>query len=502
MMKLHHANVLPALLIALLATAAPASAAKERVDLLQSSAEAKKLIVRIHGENVEGSGIIFAVEGTQIYGFTAKHVLVSRGKVITGLRARLKLWTQDLPIEGERFHNKQDLATFRIDASSLGLSAAQLQQAIPLNQLGGTRNLDPGNAINTIGHAAGGAWIDSKTPGRFIEMETFANPGERDTLKLEHFCPPGHSGGGIFDDQWHLIGMIFDNQEPFCRGLRIETILSILNDWKYTVKLQPAARQEKVPTKQKTITVAVLDFDNRSGASLPEIGSAACDIVTSFLFNMPWLTVVTRERLDTILREQQLNPTRLSTEGVSRVGHLVDADAIVTGSVTRYDVERRTYNGYGTTILSDTYRMSINLQVIDIDSGIVRFSKEFTTENTKAYPDARSAPQKPLSREAELLQGLLVSQASEGVQQALREIGSGVDRAGKLISIPISTTPAGAEITINNIYYGKTPTRLDLSVGVHEIELRLPGYAPWRHRVNVVPGAGIEVVLSPQAQGP
>lgn len=482
----------------LLAAANAPAAGEERPELLQKSSHAKKLLVRISGDSVDGSGIVFATDGSYVYGVTAKHVLVASGnRIRTGLRASFRMWHQALSLEGDRFHPRQDLATFKIDVRPLGLSVHDLKLALALDQLGTTANLDPGDEVYTIGHASGGAWIDSKDPGRFIELEVFADTSERDTLKLEHFCPPGHSGGGVFDGGWRLIGMIFDNQEPFCRALRIETVLSHVHDWKYEIQLQRPPESEAAPAAALGITVAVMDFDNRSGDALPEIGAAACDLVTTFLFNMPRVTVVTRDRLQSVLREQRLNPTQMSTEGKSRVGRLVDADAIVTGSVSRYDVERRTVRYRNTSMLSDTYRMSINLQIIDIDSGVVRFSKDYDVERTTPYPDARSAPYRPPSRESELLRELLEHQARESVQSALRQITSGLDRSGKLIAVAVRSQPEGADVTIGDIYYGRTPLDLDLSLGVHEIAIKLPGYAPWEHRVNVEPGTKIEAILSP-----
>lgn len=477
----------------------PAWAAEGRADLLQASAKAKKLIVHILGEYGEGSGIVFAVKGNDVYGFTAKHVLFQQGRVLEGLQARFRMWNQLLPLTATNFRQQEDFAVFKVDATALGLSPKEIETAFALDQMGTTGTLDPGDEIYTIGHAAGGAWIDSKEPGRFVDLEAFNTPSERDTLKLEHSCPPGHSGGGVFDAQWHLIGMIFDNQQPFCRALRIETVLSILQDWKYNIQLRKAVEDDTAPAAARNITVAVIDFDNRSNAPLPDIGPAACDIITSFLFNMPGVTVVTRNRLETILREQNLNPTRLSTAGVSRVGHLLDADAVVTGSVTRYDVERKTLSQYN--LLADIYRMSIILQIIDISSGRVLFTDEFKVERKNTYTDAKGAPRRPLSRETELLHELLEHQASESVQSALRQLNAGVERAGELIAVEVTSTPEGAEILINGIFEGKTPKTLDLSASVHEIEIRLRGYAPWIRRVNIESGRRIEAVLDPVARG-
>jgi hypothetical protein len=313
-------------------------------------------------------------------------------------------------------------------------------------------------------------------------------------MKLEHGCPPGHSGGGVFDQQWRLVGMIFDNQVPYCRALKIESVVTILNDWKLDVQLRRAIQKEAAPTAKKRITVAVVDFDNRSGERLPDIGPAANDIVTSFLHGMNF-RLVTRDRIQSVLREQNLDPTQLSTRGISRFGKLVDADVVVTGSVTRYDVERRTFKGYGTSILSDTYRIGAHLQVIDINTGEIFFSRGFGLEAKKSYPDAASAPRRPTSRESELLATLLKEKARGDLTSALQQIAGG-GRAGELILVPVHSLPSGAEVVVAGIYRGKTPTELDLSPGVHEIEIRRRGYALWRHKVIVEPGFRIEATLS------
>ncbi|MCP4660912.1 MAG: PEGA domain-containing protein, partial [bacterium] len=61
--------------------------------------------------------------------------------------------------------------------------------------------------------------------------------------------------------------------------------------------------------------------------------------------------------------------------------------------------------------------------------------------------------------------------------------------------------PEGADILVNGIFEGTTPATLDLSSTVHEIEVRLRGYAPWRRRVNIEKVHRIEVNLNPKAVG-
>jgi len=480
----------------LLFVMAPAMAQTDSTVLFEGgSEEAKKLIVRITAENgIEGSGIVVNVDGKYVYGVTAKHVLMARGKPAQDLKARLRMWRQALPLELDRGHPLKDLAAFKVDYSPLGLSEGELRASLNFEQLGSSR-IDAGSAVYTIGHAAGGAWVDSQNPLRLASSDVQSS----DMLAFQYFCPPGHSGGGLFDGQWRLVGMITDNQEPFCHALRIESVLASLGDWSYEYQLEPAPSREKGPAAPEDITVAVVDFDNRSGADIQSIGPAGRDITTSFLSNLPGVTLVTRDRLASVNRELYVTGTKGSVEGASRVGKLVEADALVTGSVNRYDVERRTFKGYNTTAATDTYRMSITLQVIHVDTGVVKFSKTYDVERKTSYAQATSAPREPMSRESELLEELLEIQAKEEVQQALRELASGLDK-GRLIAVPIATVPEGAEVVVSGIYQGTTPVTIQLMMGVHEIEIRKRGYAFWRKRVKVEPDFRLDVHLSPDAQ--
>lgn len=492
-------NVRQSALVAMLAVVlylpGPYAVSAENVDLFELSEKAKKLIVHIAAaDGAEGSGIVVNVDDKYVYGVTAKHVVTSRNKIRGDLKVKLRMWNRALPMEVDRAHYELDLAAFRVDYSSLGLSAGEVLDSLDFAQLGKSTTLNPGDGVMTIGHAASGAWIDSKVPGHLA-----SDDGDPDTLAIQYICPPGHSGGGAFDQNWRLVGMIVDFEDPFCHALRIETVLRILSDWKYEHRLE-LALVEDAPGAPETITVAVVDFDNRSGANIPDIGPAGRDITTSFLFNLPGVKLVTRDRLASVNREIYLAGTQGSSSGASRLGKILDADAIVTGSVNRYDVERRTFKGYNTSAATDTYRMSLTLQVIDVNTAEVKFSETFNIERKTSYAQATSAPYEPLSRESELLKAILENYAKEKVQSAMRQIAAGMGTAGRLVAVQISTVPEGAEVIINGILEGTAPLTVNLAMGMHEIEVFKRGYVPWKRRVRVVPDLRpLDIHLSPEA---
>lgn len=470
--------------------AAGASAAQtSRADLYQQSDRAEALVVRLTAPTTEGAGVIFHVDDRYAFGFTAKHVLYQQGKNVSELRVDFRPWPgRSLPAEVYRLHYEKDLAVFRVDLSPLGLSPAELKRVIPMDQLGSSVELDPGDSLGAVGHSTAGSWLTPKEPVRFARGDS------PDSFLFELQCPQGHSGGGVFDVEWRVVGMMIDEERPYCRALRIEPVMKIVQGWKLGIDLRPPPSKKTAGSLEKDVRVAVVDFDNRSGKDLPNLGYVAQDITTTFLSTVPGVVLVTRDRLDSVKKEHGIPGTIQAGKGATQVGHLVKADALVTGSILRYEVERRQFEGFGTTALQDISHMAISLQVLDVETGVVRYTNTFDVERTKQYPKATSAPGEPIDRTSELLTALL-DQAQGDMKSALQQIGSGLNRAGQFIQVPVASSPAGADVILNGIFMGNTPLNLQMTLAEHEIEIHLGGYESWHQRVKVQPGLTISARL-------
>ena len=55
----------------------------------------------------------------------------------------------------------------------------------------------------------------------------------------------------------------------------------------------------------------------------------------------------------------------------------------------------------------------------------------------------------------------------------------------KLFPLKVESMPNGAQVFVNGALKGKTPTRLDLPAGKHEVRLALPSYYDWEAQVEV-----------------
>jgi hypothetical protein len=86
--------------------------------------------------------------------------------------------------------------------------------------------------------------------------------------------------------------------------------------------------------------------------------------------------------------------------------------------------------------------------------------------------------------------------ASAGSAQAVP--GEKVDK----VRCNFSSTPSGAEITLDGKYVGNTPSEIAVSTGTHAVGFYLPGYGQWKRDLTVMAGSEIAVsaILQKQQQ--
>src|SRR6201999_1434430 len=104
--------------------------------------------------------------------------------------------------------------------------------------------------LHSIGHSTVGGWITPK------ETIRFARGDGKNGFLFELACPQGHSGGAVFDHDWRLVGMMIEEERPYCRALRIEPILKIIQAWKLDVSLRLASPLPTDKPLSRQITVA------------------------------------------------------------------------------------------------------------------------------------------------------------------------------------------------------------------------------------------------------
>ena len=61
------------------------------------------------------------------------------------------------------------------------------------------------------------------------------------------------------------------------------------------------------------------------------------------------------------------------------------------------------------------------------------------------------------------------------------------------VKCSFSSTPSGAEVTVDGRYVGSTPSVLSLIVGDHAVGVSLPGFAQWKRELTVSKGSELTV---------
>lgn len=160
------------------------------------------------------------------------------------------------------------------------------------------------------------------------------------------------------------------------------------------VRSETPAKQAGTSVKRR---VAIFDFDNAARSSTPysflqgtgpDIGKAAADLLITRLVRDGSVMVVERNAINKLLAEQNLtNSDRTDSRTAAKLGQILGVDAIVLGSVTKYDFDDKTsrsggrpgFMGFGASspkIKQDlSAHIEINARVVSPDTAEVLFNR-------------------------------------------------------------------------------------------------------------------------------
>jgi PEGA domain len=121
----------------------------------------------------------------------------------------------------------------------------------------------------------------------------------------------------------------------------------------------------------------------------------------------------------------------------------------------------------------------------------------FSAEHTKRgitvwYPNAKGREVKQayvLVSNADKAAVTLSSPESSPVANLANSSGMSRDT----VKCNFTSTPAGAEITLDGKYVGNTPSGIAVGPGPHSVELTMPGFASWKRELTVTSGSDVNV---------
>lgn len=75
-------------------------------------------------------------------------------------------------------------------------------------------------------------------------------------------------------------------------------------------------------------------------------------------------------------------------------------------------------------------------------------------------------------------------------------------KVSEKVKCNFSSTPPGAEITVDGKYLGSTPSEIPLSTGTHVVIFSTPGFNQWKRELTILPGAELTVGAILQKEQP
>jgi len=159
------------------------------------------------------------------------------------------------------------------------------------------------------------------------------------------------------------------------------------------VLVLPMAYNAAAQAKQKE-RIAIMPF-GESGAKISGAGVAAADVLVEVIVKNKRFSVVERERLDAIMKEQKLGMTGLIDDATAAsVGRLLGVKYMIFGNVNdasakktkknRVRKDKKTGKTYSTPYWEISYGALVTARVIDIETGEILFAGKEKRRGTKS----------------------------------------------------------------------------------------------------------------------
>ncbi len=249
--------------------------------------------------------------------------------------------------------------------------------------------------------------------------------------------------------------------------------------------------------KQVIQLFIALIFTNLLSADLPKIAVVdfTSEVHTQLTFGLPnqitedlvntgMFDVYERNKLESIMEEQGFQSSGFTDPQSSiALGKLMGIQYIVTGQISDYGQEKKTFSGYNVRSTTVYYRLKAGIRLIDVETGRILFSQSGTAEEKVVQSqNNRHSDTTMDSRLAEIVSSYLVGELAK------QDVFNQNDSAAEMATVSIESTPESADVEIDGVFYGNTGTSFEIPVGLNTIQVSLPGYEIWAKKVMVKDG--------------
>jgi len=230
-------------------------------------------------------------------------------------------------------------------------------------------------------------------------------------------------------------------------------------------------------TSRKDIQIKVLDSQTQSLGLGNNAVAMNCDQVT---FDAYCRSSNTARQMNTLLVQEGNNPPfRISCTAESKLSKCVHLPA---GENYEARKEKK-----GVTVYYTDDKGKLRSQLYTL------VAEETGGAAKAAAPAATGAP-----AAAQPSAGSNAAAATGNTAQPAAQT-SGLSEAVESSTLPqtvkcsFTSTPAGAEVTVDGRYVGSTPSVLGLTTGPHVVVISTAGFAPWKRDLMVEPGSELTV---------
>jgi hypothetical protein len=201
-------------------------------DAIHSVDLAKRLVAMVEQGEKYGSGIIVGISNNRLYIVTARHLVVDSNSQVD--RRKFTVYLSFMP--GEQLEaTASDETSVDLDLAVLVVNDIEKKgvrrEDIPLQLLGNPTTLARQDDVYVIGNPHRHRW---ELPGRPDGIQSVGN-----RIRFQSgFIRAGHSGGGLFDRSWNLVGMVIVDSTTSAIAVPINQILTQLKEWNIPVNLE------------------------------------------------------------------------------------------------------------------------------------------------------------------------------------------------------------------------------------------------------------------------
>ncbi len=245
-----------------------------------------------------------------------------------------------------------------------------------------------------------------------------------------------------------------------------------------TVTYTPVKKDRLKLKEPVSIEVGAL-LDERAAAKDGSANPRRIGTITVTVFDMDSGDLVLSEDVPALVARALKQELKLAGYTVKEAGDGAEADFVVTGAVKdfRLDIGAR-----------DELAIATGIKFSDKKSGTAAVWAGEAREEGSRFAGVTGNSRKSIS-------DYISFTLSKALRAALAEAGPELIKAksGTALSpgkgaFTVSTSPEGAKLYINGIYYGRTPANIGMDEGVYELIVKKEGYKDYSERFAIVEG--------------